>query len=812
MSIKIGNLGAIEKHSKATLELKERRASYLNISEAVEALDLKIDATDLEMFEKYDLIYRTVCGILFNFVPTSGHPGGSLSCARFAETLLFNQMDYDLSDPSRKENDMLSYGAGHKAMGLYAMWALRNEMARVGDPTLLPKKLNWQMRLEDLLGFRKNPLTPTPHFVNNRAKALDGHAGPNVPFVPISTGPSGVATAATIGLAFAGLDSYPSNPPMVHVIEGEAGMSAGRVLEVLSVAATNRIKNLVMHLDWNQASIDSNRPCRENGVPGDYVQWTPAELGFANDWNVVYVDDGFDYRKIIAAQQAAANFNNNQPTMIVYRTVKGWRYGIEGKDSHGAGHKCCSPEYYKYVSTFEETFGVKIPRFEGEQNDVALEENFWQTLLVVRQVIEKEKGLATYFAKRLRDSQQRLNSSKRTERAAHPVLNNIFTSNLLNPNATPAELQQAPKSKTTLRGVLGQSINYLNHKTGGAFIGAAADLYGSTSLSVLNKGFPDGFYDSVKNPLSRMVSMGGICEDAMGAVMTGISTFGNHIGVAASYAAFIAGFQHVATRVHCIGQQLKQDLEKSPYCTFIMINGHAGVKTGEDGPTHADPQPLQLLQENFVRGTGITLTPWDPNEIWPLLTAALNRRPALIAPFVTRPTETIIDRAALGLAPASDAQYGVYALLKADPKKTYHGTVVLQGSESGYGFIEALPKLREAGINLNVYYVASAELFDLLPIQQQQQIFPTAHALEAMGVTGFTMATMYRWILSPEGRAQTLHPFKNGHYLGSGKSEMVVKQAGLDGESQFAAISKYAETIAARGKKKPHSSETAAFL
>ncbi|HEY4640984.1 MAG TPA: hypothetical protein VII75_06540 [Thermoanaerobaculia bacterium] len=27
------------------------------------------------------------------------------------------------------------------------------------------------------------------------------------------------------------------------------------------------------------------------------------------------------------------------------------------------------------------------------------------------------------------------------------------------------------------------------------------------------------------------------------------------------------------------------------------------LKTGEDGPTHADPQPLQLLQENFPLGS-----------------------------------------------------------------------------------------------------------------------------------------------------------------------------------------------------------------
>src|ERR1035438_4219949 len=35
-------------------------------------------------------------------------------------------------------------------------------------------------------------------------------------------------------------------------------------------------KNVVLHIDWNQASIDSNRVCREGETPGEYVQWTPA--------------------------------------------------------------------------------------------------------------------------------------------------------------------------------------------------------------------------------------------------------------------------------------------------------------------------------------------------------------------------------------------------------------------------------------------------------------------------------------------------------------------------------------------------------
>ena len=82
------------------------------------------------------------------------------------------------------------------------------------------------------------------------------------------------------------------------------------------------------------------------------------------------------------------------------------------------------------------------------------------------------------------------------------------------------------------------------------------------------------------------------------------------------------------------------------------------MKTGEDGPTHADPQALQLHIENYVPGTAVTLTPWEPQEIWALTAAAFQNEFAVIVPFVTRPNEPVLDREGLGLAPAAAAAEG----------------------------------------------------------------------------------------------------------------------------------------------------------
>ncbi len=99
--------------------------------------------------------------------------------------------------------------------------------------------------------------------------------------------------------------------------------------------------------------------------------------------------------------------------------------------------------------------------------------------------------------------------------------------------------------------------------------------------------------------------------------------------------------------------------------------------------------------------------------------------------------------------------------------------------------------LKKEGIELRVLYISSAELFDLLPTSEQEKIYPEALAQEAMGITGFTIPTMDRWIRSEKGRRMTLHPFQKGHYLGSGQADMVLAEAGLDGQSQFRAIVQY---------------------
>jgi len=768
-----------------------RRAEWIRLTDGPPPLT----PGELVHFETTDLFYRSLCALLYNYVPASGHPGGSISSGRFVSGLLFDAMDYELARPDREDADIISYAAGHKAMGLYSMWALRDELARAASPALLPAEARERLRLEDLLGFRRNPISATPLFKKFGAKALDGHPTPAVPFVRLSTGASGVGLASSIGLALAAREYYGAAAPRVHVVEGEGGLTPGRASEALAAAGTASLDNVVCHVDWNQASIDSNRVCREDGKPGDYVQWTPMELFYLHDWNVVEVPDGRDFQAVIAAQRLAASLATGQPTAIVYRTVKGWQYGIEGKASHGAGHKLCSEGFYNALGELATRTACALPSCDasghrcemGKDGPAVMEECFYDALLLLRKALEDDRSTAEAMAARLSASRQRLDARGRRPRAGAPRVAAVYELASAGPTV-PAALALKPGSVTTLRGELGRALQHFNKASGGALLVGAADLLGSTSVNSIAAGFGEGYWNASSNPAARTLSIGGICEDAMAGILSGISSFGRHVGVGSSYGAFLAPLGHIAARLHAIGAQAKAP--QGPFSPFVLVCAHAGLKTGEDGPTHADPQPLQLLQENFPRGTVVTLTPWDPAEIWPLLAAALRRRPALIAPFVTRPSETVVDREALGLAPVEAAADGVYQLRVPDGQGDV--TIVLQESAVAYAFIEqGLPLLEQAGIDARVYYVASAELYDALPTEEQKRIFPEAHARAAIGITGFTLPTMYRWIRSDLGREHTLHPFAKGHFLGSGAGPMVLAEAGLDGASQAEAIRRY---------------------
>ncbi|MCH7879128.1 MAG: hypothetical protein IH914_07435, partial [candidate division Zixibacteria bacterium] len=475
---------------------------------------------------------------------------------------------------------------------------------------------------------------------------------------------------------------------------------------------------------------------------------------------------------------------------------KGWRYGIEGKKSHGAGHKFESEEYYQALGPFEKEFGLAFPRFaesksDGEKSAVSIERAYYESLMTVRRVFESQPDVVRTLGAKISARRKSMEKISATADNDGPNLAALYDADSITPLNRPANCSYKPGSKQTLRGALAHVFNDINHKTNGAILAGAADVYGSTNTLDIGAGFAGGLWHAGRNPDSRIFSAGGITEDAIGGICSGIVTIGRHLAVGASYGAFIAPLNVIAARTHAVAQQtIKQRNLDELTKTFVILCGHTGVKTGEDGPTHAEPNTLAFFQDNCPQGAVVTLTPWDAHDLWPLVVAGLKARPAVLAVYVTRPSETVFDRQSLGLAPAEDSVNGVYKLLAANGKPD--ATLIYQGSDVTNVFVsDVLPRLKEKGLNLDVYYIASCELFNLLAESRRAEIFPAQTSQSAMMISGFSLPTTYRWVTSERGREYTLYPHKGGAYLGSGPGEMCMKEAGLDGEAQLAAIIRF---------------------
>lgn len=760
-------------------ELDKKQGQYYKATDILKEKEYQLAQSEIEKLEKLEVLYRSLCAVLYNYVPLSGHPGGSISSGPIVLNLVYNAMAYDLKEPYTPGFDILSYAAGHKALGLYALSAIRNEIAKTYANELLPKE-SWQLRLEDLLGFRKAPTVSTKYFKEFNSKALDGHPVPSTPFVCLATGASGVGFGASVGLALGAAINYKEKAPKVNVLEGEGGLTAGRVAESLAIASRSGLDNLIIHLDWNQASIDSDKVCAKDGQAGDYVAWQPSELFYINGFNVIEVDDGSNFAQVYAAQKFANTLNNGQPTAIVYKTIKGRKYGIEGRKSHGSGHKFASEGYYNALADFEQIFNIKIPHFEGEMDAQNVENYYYQTLLCFRKAICDNKEIFSHFAEKLKAAKQNLINKNL------PVI--VKPAETFDPYKVPEILKYPEDKKVALRAAMGQALQYMSEKQKNNFYVSTADLSGSTAAGQIAKPYDKGFYNKQNNSESRLISSGGICEDGLSAVMSGVSAYGLNTGVAASYAAFTSSMMHTAARLHAIGQQSYREATGKDMNTFVIFSGHAGIPTGEDGPTHADPQALQLVQEDFPQGMAITLTPLDAKDVWPSLCAAITKKPAVLYPFVTRPEVCQNVR-----AKGADASKGVYALVK---EENAQGTIIIQGSGVGEIFMQqTYPMLKQEGIKLNVYYICSRELFLALDEKEQEQILPLSEQKRAMAITDFTMPTMYSWLKSEVGQKCSISPFKDGKYLSSGKAAKIYEQAHLDAKSQLEAIKNYLQKI-----------------
>jgi transketolase len=215
---------------------------------------------------------------------TSGHPGGSLSCADILSVLYGSELGIDASNATSPDRNRFVMSKGHAAPALYAAWASFGLM----DPktALALRKLN--------------------SIAQGHPHVLD------MPLAETSTGSLGQGFSAAIGMAL-GLRHQKKNA-RVYALLGDGELQEGEVWEGAMCAAHHKLSNLCAIIDYNKLQSD-DRNAAIMGLEPLAQKW--RSFG----WHTLEIS-GHDIASITAAFDEARAINW-RPTVIIAHTIKG---------------------------------------------------------------------------------------------------------------------------------------------------------------------------------------------------------------------------------------------------------------------------------------------------------------------------------------------------------------------------------------------------------------------------------------------------------------------------------------------------------
>lgn len=187
-------------------------------------------------------------------------------------------------EPAAREQDTFILSKGHAVAALAAVYA-------------------------DLGYFDKSLLENSRSY----ASILNGHPGPILPGVPVSTGPLGQGVSAAVGLALANRESPTFDS---YVMTGDGELQEGNIWEAVQFAGDRGLDNLCMIVDRNFGQLDDSKKLLMR-----ITDLATSLEGFG--WNVVEVD-GKQYEPVLAAlEDFAFGERDGRPTAILCEGYKG---------------------------------------------------------------------------------------------------------------------------------------------------------------------------------------------------------------------------------------------------------------------------------------------------------------------------------------------------------------------------------------------------------------------------------------------------------------------------------------------------------
>jgi transketolase len=230
------------------------------------------------------------------------HIGGAFSAVIPLTALYYGGfMRIDVEDPTRHGQDLFILSKGHAVAALASIYA-------------------------DLGFFGKDVLAHS----RSAESILNGHPGPLLPGVHVSTGPEGHGLSVSVGLALGGRLHERFD---VFCLTGDGELQAGMIWEGVMYAGARHLDNLCVLVDKNEGQLDNPRalafPMPDVGKRFESFGWTAVEV------------DATGYEGVVEALELFKHgTRRGRPTVIVCNTKKGWG----GFSSFMMGHKVELPE------------------------------------------------------------------------------------------------------------------------------------------------------------------------------------------------------------------------------------------------------------------------------------------------------------------------------------------------------------------------------------------------------------------------------------------------------------------------------------
>ncbi len=604
----------------------------------------------------------------------NGHPGTAISLAPVAYLLYQKVMIGDPLDPTWVGRDRFVLSAGHSSLTQYCQLFLAG----------------YGLSVDDLAALRtEGSRTPGhPEY---------GHTAG----VEATTGPLGAGVADAVGFAMAArreralLDpTTPWDQPSVfdrtvYTIAGDGCMQEGVASEASSLAAAQKLGNLVLIYDDNRITIEGETQIAFTedvmsryaayGWHVQHVDWTNGGTGYVEDMQALY--DAIEAAKAVT----------DKPSFIKLTTIIGWPLPTKAGSHTVHGAKLGAEEIaalkrnlgFDPAATFEvDPMVLAHTRLQAGAHALAAKAS-WDLRFVGWMAGNPEQ--ATLF--------HRLRSGKL-------------------PDGLAAALPVFPAGKKSTRAASGDVLSAISDVMPELW-GGSADLAGSnnTTMKGVRSFVPEDQSNAefVGDYSGRTLHFG-IREHAMGNILNAICMSGLTRAFGGTFLVF-ADYMRGAVRLAA--------LQKVP---SIFVWSHDSIGVGEDGPTH---QPIEHLASlRAIPGLDV-IRPADANETAEAWAQALchNDRPA--AMILTRQDVLTVDRSAPGVAPATDVAKGGYTLI--DAEGPLQVVLIATGSEVEVA-LGARALLQADGIGTRVVSMPCTEWFNAQPADYRTSVLPAGTA------------------------------------------------------------------------------------